>query len=802
MTQDYPMIRAGAPAEYPLAPPLQPSEPPPPPNPLLVVWAALKGRLRYAIPLGIVLGSVGAFVAFKLAKPQYESTGLVRIKPYVEGIVDSDKVMPMFDAFIESQALLMHNRRTTMLALSMSDWRSLNLPQDPDAFEKIITVTRPKGSEVIVVTADHAEPDVAVAAVNALIAAYKQIYDENNTASTRLTALEQYRTKLTNDLNTILASIDSEARAAEGNKRPDQKFDWQNSEIEKLESERRQVKLQIVVAAVGRGQSPATANGPTSRPVDLSKLSDEVIARIDPQASKYAQQRTMLEGQVRDLQSRLGPNHSKVKEAENLLATATQALAGAIADYRQAIKEGVAQAAVHSAVPTGNPDQLSLEQLQAKEKALDEMIAGLQNEAKVWGTRGLRMDQLRADADKIRAQIDDTKAKIDRFNVESSITGRLQVISPGSRPTAPMKDKRIPFAAAGGVGGLAAGLGIFVLLGLLDRSFRSANDASGRLGHSMEMLGMLPYVPEDLADPEQAAVASHCVHHIRTLLQLRYANQGPCVLAITSPAAGDGKTSLTLALGLSFVAAGSKTLLVDCDIIGSGLTIKSNTIVRRKIGQVLLQDGLLTPEQLEEALEVASRSGRRLGEVIVHLGYLSQQVVEVALGKQNDSLMGLTDVLAGEPLANCIREAGVGGLWVLPIGSATARDATRISPMSLARVVEAARKEFDVILIDTGPILGSLEAAIAARAADQVILTVSRGEPRSLAEKAIAYLHSIGAPFTGMVFNRAHQSDVMARYSSSTRSLISSPPDPRRADPASVRLGPVASAVVDPDSRR
>jgi len=43
-------------------------------------------------------------------------------------------------------------------------------------------------------------------------------------------------------------------------------------------------------------------------------------------------------------------------------------------------------------------------------------------------------------------------------------------------------------------------------------------------------------------------------------------------------------------------------------------------------------------------------------------------------------------------------------------------------------VLEQARKRFDVILVDTGPVPGSIESSVAASQVDGVVLCVSRGQ--------------------------------------------------------------------------
>ena len=96
----------------------------------------------------------------------------------------------------------------------------------------------------------------------------------------------------------------------------------------------------------------------------------------------------------------------------------------------------------------------------------------------------------------------------------------------------------------------------------------------------LPLLGILPRLPDQLSDPEQAAVAAHCIHQIRIMLQVVRIRIAGEVFMVTSAATGDGKTSLTMALGLSFAASGSKTLVIDCDMVGQGLThrLKANNV--------------------------------------------------------------------------------------------------------------------------------------------------------------------------------------------------------------------------------
>src|SRR3954454_9833441 len=57
---------------------------------------------------------------------------------------------------------------------------------------------------------------------------------------------------------------------------------------------------------------------------------------------------------------------------------------------------------------------------------------------------------------------------------------------------------------------------------------------------------------------------------------------------------------------------------------------------RRLLGLLLIEMGVITPEQLEEALAIQARSGERLGEILVANGYTSRLAIHDALAEQSD----------------------------------------------------------------------------------------------------------------------------------------------------------------------
>ncbi|HQY87563.1 MAG TPA: CpsD/CapB family tyrosine-protein kinase, partial [Tepidisphaeraceae bacterium] len=279
--------------------------------------------------------------------------------------------------------------------------------------------------------------------------------------------------------------------------------------------------------------------------------------------------------------------------------------------------------------------------------------------------------------------------------------------------------------------------------GLMDRRVRYSDEATGsdRNG-GIPMLGVLPNLPDRLSDPSQASVAAHCVHQIRTMLQLNVIGDEGAILAVTSATSGDGKTSLTLALGLSFAASGSRTLLIDTDLIGAGLSARL---------------GLREPQGIAQA------------------------------------------ITAREAMAY-VRETDVAELSVLPVGLNGQQNSDVFSPVAVRRMFAELRKHFDVILLDTGPVLGSIEATPVVAAADATILTVARGQDRTMVEKAIVHIRSVGGRLAGFVFNRAATRDFENTISGISLRSVSravSRPDQGATTANPARVGPLVRSVQE-----
>ena len=384
------------------------------------------------------------------------------------------------------------------------------------------------------------------------------------------------------------------------------------------------------------------------------------------------------------------------------------------------------------------------------------------------GRKNLRLIDLKDEESSLKKKLDEATTALEQHDLESRMVGpgRISILSEGEVPNTPPKNKRAVATAAACIGGFGAGVGLIAVWGFLDRRARSVMHVH-QLEPSIRMLGVLPILPDKLEDADQKSMAALCVHQIRNLLDSNI-NGGSRTLAITSPSAGDGKTSLSLALGLSFSAAGSRTLLIDCDMVGGGLTSRLMEISADDIGTVLDLDGLLTESQLKEAKALAESSGREVQDVLIELGYINPEDVGSKELAHKSAQRGLLDALDGIPLMSCVSQVITKNLHLLPLGIAAAHHTNRLSPKAFRRILSEARAQYDIILVDTGPILGSLEASIVVREVDEVVLTIARNSQSQLIKHSIKRLDALQVRCAGLVFNRANPADVaFSHYGSS-----------------------------------
>ena len=91
--------------------------------------------------------------------------------------------------------------------------------------------------------------------------------------------------------------------------------------------------------------------------------------------------------------------------------------------------------------------------------------------------------------------------------------------------------------------------------------------------------------------------------------------------------------------------------------------------IKRRIGDILLELGYLSQDQLEKALQESKRTGVMLGEVLTRLGWISEEQLNTALGIQSGAqLIDTNRISVDTSLLNIVPHEFARGHELLPFG--------------------------------------------------------------------------------------------------------------------------------------
>ena len=736
-------------------------------NPLLMLHKFLRGRYLLAVLLACLLGPCGAAIGYFAVHLEYTSNATIRIAPVLPKVLfesEQSNIMPMFDSFLQTQVSLLSSRRVIDMAMQSEVWRGAGGQISMEAIEeftKSLTVLQPKSSQLIIVGFTDKDPARAQAATNAVVDAYMEIYggaDVSNDGQ-RFQLLDERTKSLTTEIKGLRDKILAVATEF-GSDDLSTAHSFEVTNLQTLQSELEAAKLQLATIEAISGESDPEESR------DYSTLTVDEIAVMDARMQGLLDERKRLQREKNEFESTL--QHPEKRPEYRLALEALKSQESEIETYAQAFRDRALQGAAAGATspPGAFGPIVTAEQVRAKVKGLQALYEEARTRTVELGKKNLELKNLHTDVERLQESLNATNSRTEQLNVESKVSGRITKLSDAEAPSSPSNAKRrIQLVILGGLAGGALGVGLVLLLGFFNPRIRDIEDAQDI---RPRLLGALPLLPESLTNPAEALIAAQCVHQIRTILHTHMPPQETLSLTITAPNSGAGKTSFALSLGLSFASAGTRTLIIDGDMVGTGLTHRTGAAGRCKLGHVLRKYDVITEEESRHALDLARESGRQIGHSLLELGYISEMDLEDGLSIQEDAGLGLADALDGEPFEDCLADIGVPNLTILPASRRAATPLNAMSPAAVRSLLGRLRASFDVILIDAGPVPGTTDATIMATCADGVIMVASRGDQGSDAQRALRHLSELNVFVVGLVFNRAAIQDIeRSRYSSS-----------------------------------
>ena len=314
-------------------------------------------------------------------------------------------------------------------------------------------------------------------------------------------------------------------------------------------------------------------------------------------------------------------------------------------------------------------------------------------------------------------------------NSSSGSTVALNVVSaPALNPT-PVSPRTKLILTLGILGGLVLGILLALLRGLLDNSIRTLRTL-GEVS-SLPPLGALYYDSTARKNPilvgaEVSSVRAEAFRKLRTNLQFADVDHPVHVLVVTSSVPNEGKSTTAANLAIMYAETGRRVLLIEADL--------------------------------------------RKGRVADYLGL--------------ERAVGLTDVLAGTvELEDVLQTWNTEALTVLLAGSVPPNPSELLGSHNMAALLRRLRGMFDVIILDTPPLLPVTDAAVAATVADGVLLVVRQGKTtRSQVATSVRALHAVDARVLGavlsMVRKRSQDTEAYSYYSApgDLAAVTASPP--------------------------
>ncbi|MEO4045270.1 polysaccharide biosynthesis tyrosine autokinase [Hoeflea sp. CAU 1731] len=357
--------------------------------------------------------------------------------------------------------------------------------------------------------------------------------------------------------------------------------------------------------------------------------------------------------------------------------------------------------------------KLKYEQAKQKEAALKSTLAGLESEQSEFQEKNIQYTILKREVDSNRAQYDSLISKLGDIGIGSEIrSANASIIdiahTPGS-PYTPRLSKNLVFAV--GLFGLFAVATIYVLE-LLNNTFTIPDQLEDEL--KVPVLGTIPRVPESeisQAFQTPGSQLSEAYRTLRTSVQFTGTDESIRTLVVTSAEPSEGKTTTAYKLAEDFASLGRRVLIIDADMRKPRLHRMFNT--------------------------------------------------DNGIGLSNL----LSNVVKSGTAMDIFRKTNNPNVTFLSAGTIPPNPADLLVSQKMGLTIHYCKKRYDLVIIDSPPVMGLSDAPILARQADATLMVVSAKQvTRKAAKAAFNRLRSAGANVVGTTLTKFSISKLDYNY--------------------------------------
>ncbi|GIG19672.1 hypothetical protein Cch01nite_03960 [Cellulomonas chitinilytica] len=304
-------------------------------------------------------------------------------------------------------------------------------------------------------------------------------------------------------------------------------------------------------------------------------------------------------------------------------------------------------------------------------------------------------------ANAVANQLSETVESLSPTSADGVASVKITMVGEATPAGVPFSPNTKLLVATGGALGLAIGFAIALAWARLDTKVRGTADLPRE--PARPLLGLIPHDrsistegPRTIIEHPRGALAE-AYRRVRANLDFLDSTDPVRAFVVTSTVPREGKSTTSVSLALALADTGRRVLLVDADL--------RRPAVARICG-----------------LE---------GEV------------------------GLTTILARKATLADVRQPwGIEGLDVVTAGRVPPNPTQLIDSAAIAAFLEEAKATYDMVIVDTSPLLAVSDAAVLARRTNGAIVVArARKVDRHHLQEALTTLDTLGAPCLGLVLN-------------------------------------------------
>jgi capsular exopolysaccharide synthesis family protein len=469
-----------------------------------------------------------------------------------------------------------------------------------------------------------------------------------------------------------------------------------------------------------------------------STLTEQAMAQLNMELINSRALLAERQARLRTVQAALASGGAADTSAEVLNSPTIAALKGQLAEAQRERSE--------AAVKYGprHPAMLSIDQetagLQAQiQSEVQKIVAGLSNEVEVQRRRiasveeslsgqrtnlasnnvgAVKLREYQREAEASRTLYEGLLNRVKRLAEQSGIElPDARIVSRATPPLSPSWPKVPLNLMIGLVLGAALGAAAVMIVELMERSLRSPEDVQRRLG--LPCLGAVPYLdknvrlvdgelvaPENFILKRPVSAFGEALRSLRASVFFANPDRKVKVLAVTSALPDEGKTTTSISLARISALAGSKTVLVDCDLRRRSATHSLGIEAERGLTEVLFRTA-----KLEEVIQRDPSSG----------------------------------------------------VDVVPLAQAEFTPRDLFGSEAMHQLIEQLRQKYDMVILDTAPVLPLADTRVLSPLADSVLLVVRWGRtPANIVQSAVEQLRSHNAKIAGVALD-AVETGLFAR---------------------------------------